>query len=492
MNPAYLISDESTTSAVRRAKVAQGVWGDRRPRERLRLLGRVAGEIAEHQSELLALNPRPNASSAEFLSSELFPLADACRFVSCVGQRALSPTTHSMRHGAWWMGRISVRVTRQPWGTVLIIAPSNYPLFLPGVQMVQALAAGNAVLVKPAAGCTAIMQRFRQCLTAVGVPGDLVQILDSSIEAGQAAIAAGVDKVVLTGSVDTGRAVLSQLGQSLTPSTMELSGCDAVFITEQADLGRAAKCLAYALQLNGGATCIAPRRVFVFPSQVSKLCTLLVQELHQAEQATYQVPREVQEKIATAASAAVTEGAQTVIGQMPEPSAEESSAVTRMGPLVLRDVQPHMAIAQGDFFGPVLSILTVPDMTAAIIANLQCPYSLGAALFGPTRVAEHWGPRIRAGCIVINDIIVPTADPRVPFGGCDQSGWGVTRGWDGLLDLSRPQVICTRLGNWLPHLDRRHANNIQLLAWMLKLFHGRGLRNRLVAMRNVIGCLLRP
>src|SRR5690606_29010790 len=143
----------------------------------------------------------------------------------------------------------------------------------------QALAAGNAVIVKPAEGCEPLLRRFAACVFSAGVPAQLLQILDSSVAAGQAAMEAGVDKVFLTGSAATGRAVLAQLSQRLTPATMELSGCDAVFVTDRADLTRVARCLAYALRLNGGATCIAPRRVFVSPTHEERLCQLLIEQL---------------------------------------------------------------------------------------------------------------------------------------------------------------------------------------------------------------------
>lgn len=486
---------QAVNAALRTARAAQREWAQRLLRERLRTLAQVPAELAKHYHDFVELSPRPNATAAEVLASEVMPLADACRFAARVGKRALAPSTHSFRDSAWWMGRISVRVRRQPWGTVLILAPSNYPLLLPGVQIVQALAAGNAVVIKPAVGCTPTIKRFCECLVAAGVPSELLQIIDSSIAAGQAAMAAGVDKVLLTGSANSGRAVLAQLAPLLTPSTMELSGCDAVFVTEQADLNRLARCLIYALQLNGGATCIAPRRVFVTSAQLAPLCELLQQELSQVAPRSYQVSSGVHARIAAAAQQAVAAGAQIIGGQIPagqiEQPAAERSALVPMAALLLRNVTPNMAIAQEDLFGPVVSIITVPNLVAALEADRSCPYSLGASIFGPTTMAEHWGKQIQAGCVVVNDIIVPTADPRVAFGGRDRSGWGVTRGWEGLVEMSRPQVMCTRHGKWLPHLDPRRSQDAELMRGLLQVFHSASLGSRLAALRLVIGRLVK-
>ncbi|MEM8735223.1 MAG: aldehyde dehydrogenase family protein, partial [Planctomycetota bacterium] len=262
------------------AEVAQQEWSSVVLRQRLKLLGGLRASLCEHFEEFIDRVERTNASPADIMSSEIVPLADACRFVTKRGRQILAPQTHSWRDAAFWMGRIRVRTLREPWGVVLILAPSNYPLYLPGVQILQALAAGNAVIVKPALHGTAVIERLKKALVAGGIPGDLIQILPEGIEYGEEAIDAGVDKVVLTGSVHTGRAVLRRTAETITPTTMELSGCDAVFISSRGDVERAASCVAYALLMNGGATCIAPRRVFVAPANLEEFKTLLLKELN--------------------------------------------------------------------------------------------------------------------------------------------------------------------------------------------------------------------
>ncbi|MCC7336970.1 MAG: aldehyde dehydrogenase family protein [Pirellulaceae bacterium] len=469
-------------------KNPQHDWAQRPTRDRLRAVGRIAAQIAMHRTELLALSPRINATPAEIISSELLPLADACRYAANVGRRALAPTMHSMLRGAWWMGRIGVRVTREPWGVVLILAPSNYPLLLPGVQIIQALAAGNAVIVKPAGGCEAVMHRFAECAIAAGIPAELLQVLDSSIAAGQQAIEAGVDKVFLTGSANTGRTVLAQLSKSLTPATLELGGCDSVFVTESADLNRVARCLAYALQLNGGATCIAPRRVFVTPAQLEPLSSLLIEELRSVQPTRpvgFQFPLAVVKQLNATVQQALREGAQLAHGELPDlPSNNPSHLSIR--PLVLRGVKPQMNIVRDDIFAPIVSLLTVPNMSSAIEADRDCPYHLGASVFGSRVTAERWGQQIRAGCVVINDVVVPSADPRVSFGGCADSGWGSTRGWEGLLEMTRPKSICTRWGNWLPHLNRANAENTAVMSALLTLRHSPNWRNKFASIKTLI------
>ncbi len=110
-----------------------------------------------------------------------------------------------------------------------------------------------------------------------------------------------------------------------------------------------------------------------------------------------------------------------------------------------------MEVAQADLFAPLVSLMEFRDFVEALDLYSECPYALGAAVFGPRRAARNWASRIRAGVVVVNDLIAPTADPRVPFGGRSQSGFGVTRGAEGLLELTQPRAILSPRGGWRPH-----------------------------------------
>lgn len=463
------------------AEHAQESWASLVARQRLKVVGRIAAKIAASQTELVDAIERPNANRAEILASEVLPLADACRFASRVGRQVLAPKNHSIMKGAWWMGWIRVATSREPWGSVLIVSPSNYPLFLPGVQIIQAIAAGNAALVKPAPGGTRVLEVLLSCLKSAGVPEDLVRLLPETIEAGQEAIRQGVDKVVLTGSVHTGRAVMRELSETLTPSTMELSGCDAAFVLPQADIKRTAKAIAYGMTLNGGATCIAPRRIFVTRDNRKPLSERLIEELKQLPRREFEIEPATTAMLLRVVEQALAKGASILYGELPT-----NPKATRIQAIVLKDVDPQMEVARADLFAPITSLIPVEDMTAAVSSDHACPYSLGASVFGPRPYANHWASEIAAGCVVINDVVVPTADPRVPFGGHDHSGWGVTRGAEGLLEMTRVKTVCTRVGNWLPHLDRENSADESTLVNLLQLFHGSSLKSRFQALREIV------
>ena len=131
--------------------------------------------------------------------------------------------------------------------SILIVGPANYPLFIPAVQMLHALAAGNAVVIKPAAGHRPSRSRISStmCSRAAGIPRDLVQLLPETTDAAREAVRLGIDKAIFTGSSENGRDFLGHLAQHNTPSVMELSGADAVFVRADADVELAAKAIAF-------------------------------------------------------------------------------------------------------------------------------------------------------------------------------------------------------------------------------------------------------
>ncbi|MGB5297046.1 MAG: aldehyde dehydrogenase family protein, partial [Thermoanaerobaculia bacterium] len=255
-----------------RARRAQRQWAEVGVAQRLDVIQRFRWALAERGSELArTVELTRSGGLAETLSAEILPLADACRFLEKQATALLGPRKPSGRGRPLWLFGTSSEVQREPLGVVLIIAASNDPLQRPGVQTIQALVAGNAVLLKPGRSCSKAAKALVDLLIDCGLPKDLVALLDESPAAAQWAMDAGVDKVLLTGSLATGREVLARLVPNVTPAIVELSGCDAVFVLPNADLNLVARALTFGLRLNGGATCIAPRRVFVPKSRLYAL-----------------------------------------------------------------------------------------------------------------------------------------------------------------------------------------------------------------------------
>ena len=444
-------------------------WARRSHRERCGIVGNTRHQIvniAERLIEACATPQRPDP--AETISAELLPLCDALKFIGSRGAKLLRPR----KLGSWrrplWLWGVRSEVQRAPLGEVLILAAWNYPLLLPGVQVAQALAAGNHVWLKPAPGCEGAAELLVTAFHHAGVPEDALRLLPSAPQAAIARIEQGVDLVVLTGSAQTGRSVMTQCATSLTPSIMELSGCDALVVGPGADLQRVADAVAFGLTFNGGATCIGPRRIIVHPQQHrllverfrARLGDAPAQSLHPSAQAA---AREV-------IAEALSRGGVNILSPATDAVAIASE---QMRPTIIDGAAADWPIASADIFAPVATILQSHDDEQTVGLVNRCRYRLAAAIFGEASWARGLAERLDVGHVSINDVIFPTADPRVPFGGCGESGFGVTRGAEGLLAMTRPKVIARHHGRLFLHLRPRQANDAARLMQALKFLHGR-------------------
>ncbi|HEX8678951.1 MAG TPA: aldehyde dehydrogenase family protein, partial [Chthoniobacterales bacterium] len=250
--------------AVSAASSVQPDWEQRSLAERAAHIGSLRPLLSACARDLAtavaAVGSRP---VAEKMVSEVLPLIEAARFLEKNAPRILRSRRFGRSGRPVWLRGSSFQVHRKPYGVVLIVGPSNYPLFIPLVQVLHALAAGNAVLVKPAEGASEPLRIFRErVLKASAIPRDLLQLLPEPPQAARVA-ARGADKVFFTGSTEHGRDLLRVLADRNTPSVMELSGADTVFVRSDADVARAAKAIAFGLRLNGGNTCMAPRSIVV-------------------------------------------------------------------------------------------------------------------------------------------------------------------------------------------------------------------------------------
>lgn len=396
---------ERANDACAKTRAAQSHWAWQPIAYRLGLIRELRHLIAANAETLAiaaaAVSDRP---VAEKLASEVLPLADACSWLERNAARVLASRRCGKRERPLWMQGFSFEVQRQPFGVVLVIGAGNYPLFLPAIHSLHALAAGNAVLLKPAPGTRSLALIFAKLARATGLDPALLTILPEDVEAAHDAIADGVDKVIFTGSSENGRNVLARLAATNTPAVMELSGEDAVIVFADADVDLVVRALKFGARLNNGATCIAPRRLIVERSIADDLRTRLA----------------------------------------------------------------HADVTQ-------LPLDTFRDKEGALDYIHSASFALGASIFSRdiTR-ARTLAARIKSGFALINDLIVPTADPRMPFGGVKASGFGSTRGNEGLLEMTFPHVVAVNRGNSHRHFDETGADDARLFSSYIRAAHGRG------------------
>lgn len=452
--------EETVRAAFVAARAAQPAWAATPVRARLAVLRSFRHTLAEHAEKIAATVPRP---VAETLTAQVIPLADAGAFLERQAGRLLQPRRLGRRGRPAWLWGAKAEIHREPFGVVLVLAPSNYPLFIPGTQLLQALAAGNAVVLKPGAGGRPAALMLQRLLLAAGLDPRLFAVLPEDAAAGRLTVGLRPDFILLTGAAATGRAVLRQAAEAVIPAAAELSGCDAVFVRADADLDRVTAALCFGLRLNDGATCIAPRRVFVHATVFAELEGRLARA--RAAEPPIPISPAQAEKLTPLLLAATARGAQMLGNHRPEDG-------KLSGPVIVSRAQPTMRLLHEDVFAPVLALVEVADDRAALAAAAQCPYALGASVFSRDEAAaRRLAAQVNAGVVTVNDLIAPTADPRAPFGGRGDSGFGVTRGAEGLLALTRPKVVSIRRGRWLPHLEPPRAGDAELFAAALRATH---------------------
>ena len=178
---------------------------------RLVLLRKARHRIAARAGSLGEAGGSPGAAArCGTLAGEVLPLLDACRCLEREARRILAPRRPRGRGRPFWLRGMDLEIFRAPLGVVLIIGPSRHPLFAPGLMAIQALAAGNSVILEPGEGGTAVAKAFQGCLVDSGLDARLFQILPEAGAAGEA-FRAGVDKVLLTDAAKTGAAGLDDV-----------------------------------------------------------------------------------------------------------------------------------------------------------------------------------------------------------------------------------------------------------------------------------------
>lgn len=457
-------------------------WRDMSVKARCRLIDSVRHHIAEMTDDLVqAVQSPQRVLATETLAAELVPLCDSLRYLGARGAKILRSKSVGLSGRPLWMWGVRSEIQRVPRGVVLVIATWNYPLLLAGVQVAQALAAGNAVLWKPAPGCEKSTELLAQAFWKAGVPESCLRVLSSQTSGAVEVMRQGVDLVVLTGAAETGKKVLKQAAETLTPVVLELSGSDACVVLQGADLDYALKAYQFGLTLNSGATCIAPRRLMIHRSQVDEFLAKLAGKL--SAEKTFCVHPAARPGVIEALASAMAAGADSLLGQIDTDQFRESGVVSAT---VLKNADPSMSAMNADIFGPVSGVMVYDKLEQIVQWINECPYGLSASIFGPENQALLLANQLEVGSVVINDLIAPTADPRLPFGGRRKSGFGVTRGEEGLLEMTVPRVVIKRSRGPALHLRKPTDSDSTLLDGLIRWQHGSGLRTRISGLRKMV------
>jgi acyl-CoA reductase-like NAD-dependent aldehyde dehydrogenase/choline dehydrogenase-like flavoprotein len=333
-----------------------------------------------------------------------------------------------------------------PVGVVGVIGPWNYPLTNSFGDCVPALAAGNAVVLKPSEETPLTSLLMAEMLAGCGVPDGVFQVATGRGETG-AALVDGVDYVHFTGSVDTGKKVMERAARTLTPVGLELGGKDPMIVLADADLERASNAaIAYGMG-NAGQTCISVERVYVEEPAHDEFVRLVTERAAALRVGASEGPGTVDvgaitfppqlELIEDHVADAVEHGARVTTG------GRRGDGPGRFyEPTVLADVDHSMRCMREETFGPTLPVMKVADADEAVRLANEGPYGLQASVWTrDVARGEQLARRVEAGACCVNDAQVNYAALELPMGGWKQSGLGSRHGADGIRKYTARQAI---------------------------------------------------
>ncbi len=415
---------------------------------RARVLSKLARLLEEQAEEFALLETRNMGKTLKESRGDIGYVVRTLEYVSGLADK-LEGTTIPVP-GA----RFDYTV-REPLGVTVHIAPWNYPLLLAVRSVAPALAAGNAVVLKPASLTPLTALRFAHLAKEAGVPdGILNVVVGSGAEVGEALLGdPRCASVSFTGSGDVGRRIAELAAQRLVPATLELGGKSPVIVFADADLERAARGVAFGIFGNAGQMCWAGSRLIVARSVHDEL----IGKVRQIAEGL-RLGAGVEEKVDMGPLVSADQ-AHRVVGFLEEARSHGIHVVTGGGraeeerlragnfvkPTVLDDVPSDARVVREEVFGPVL--VTHPFDTAeeAIALANDTRYGLFAALWTRDLATAHvTARRLEAGMVAVNE--APNTFPQTPFGGVKESGVGTEQGRSALEPFTRAKNVMIHLG----------------------------------------------
>jgi acyl-CoA reductase-like NAD-dependent aldehyde dehydrogenase len=374
----------------------------------------------------------------------------------------------------------------RPLGLIGVIGPWNYPLTNSFGDCIPALAAGNAVILKPSEVTPLTSLLMAEGLRECGLPDDVLQIATGRGETG-AALVEEVDMIMFTGSTRTGRKVAEGAAKRLIPASLELGGKDPMIVLGDADLERAANFATYYGMQNAGQTCISIERVYVEEPVYDEFVAKVSDKVRALRVGAPAGPGSVEvgaitfppqlETIESHVADAIDKGARALTGG----HAVAGVAGRFYEPTVLVDVDHTMKCMTEETFGPTLPIMKVADAEQAVRLANDSPYGLGASVFSrDTERGEQIARRLEVGAANVNDAMINYTALELPMGGAKASGLGSRHGTGGIRKYCSQQAIVVTPKLALkrePHMYPYKRRTTRLLAGMFKFLYGRGKRD---------------
>ena len=407
--------------AVAAAREGAEAWGGTSPKERAEVLHRIADLVEERVPQLAAVETRDNGSLLRSMQNSVMPrVARNFRFFA----DQLTELGESFE-----MNGFESRTEWDPSGVTVVITPWNAPLMLATWRVAPALAAGNAVVLKPPEWAPLTASMLADITREAGMPDGAFNVVQGIGEEAGAALTAhpSVDRIAFTGSIETGKIVAVAAAENLTPVSLELGGKSPFVAFADADLDAVVK-QAVNQYDNAGQVCLAGTRLIVersmhdaFLDRFLEAAGAIVQgdPREEATELGPQITRQHFERVDGFVQRAKGEGARAILGGGPN----EELGGLYYRPTLFTDVPAGAEVLRKEVFGPVLTLQTFESEDDAVALANETEYGLAAIVYtGDRDRAERVSSRLVAGTVWVNCFFV--RDLRAPFGGARSSGVG--------------------------------------------------------------------
>ena len=339
----------------------------------------------------------------------------------------------------------SAAIYKEPYGTILIIAPWNYPYQLAFAPLIGAIAAGNTVVLKPSELTPNTSKITKEIVEAI-FDKNHVSVIEGGVAVSQELLAQRWDYIFFTGSVPVGKIVAKAAAEHLTPVTLELGGKSPCIIDETANIKLAAKRLVWGKFINGGQTCIAPDYLLIHQSVKEKFITCFKEEIENAygenPKTSEDYPRIVNTKNFDRL-ALMLKNENCIIGGLTD------RTENYIAPTLIDEPSLDSEVMKGEIFGPIFPMISYENETDfdTVIQKYDKPLAL-YVFTNKNSFAEKMIAKYSFGGGTINDTTVHFANNRLPFGGVGESGIGAYHGKLTFDVFSHKKGVVKR-GNWL-------------------------------------------
>jgi acyl-CoA reductase-like NAD-dependent aldehyde dehydrogenase len=431
-------SPDDLDQAVARVRAQQPEWAGRSDAQRAEFLEAAADAVEEHAEQLAHLLSREQGKPLNGPNAR-FEVGACAAWLRATAQFRLEPEVlvddDSAKASLHW----------RPLGVVGAIGPWNWPMMISIWQIAPSLRQGNTVVIKPSGYTPLSVLALVEVLNTV-LPEDVLIAVPGRGDVGQALSRhPGVDKIMFTGSTQTGKSIIKDAAETVKRLTMELGGNDAGIVLDDADPEAIAEDLFWGAFINTWQTCAAMKRLYVPDALYDQVCQALVgiaqkmpmgvglEEHNVLGPLQNKAQWEIVDRLVTAA---VDSGARVLTGADPDPDRTGHFYPTTL----IADIDPDNELVTEEQFGPALPIIRYTDLDQAIEWANSLDQALGSSVWSTDPVrAESVAARLIAGTTWINKH--GAVDPRMPFGGARQSGFGLEFGVEGLKEVSQPHII---------------------------------------------------